>query len=108
MPPGSIESVSDICSCSLPCPCTFAQAPAHGSCLFTLVWQVREGHFGDVRLDGLGVVALGEFAGNMWAEKNDSRMSVMFSIDAKGTAAQREALEEIFRGTSVSVPRYAA
>ncbi|MEU2233884.1 DUF1326 domain-containing protein [Streptomyces vietnamensis] len=80
------------------CLCAFVQAPAHGSCLFTLVWQVHEGHCGDVRLHGLEVVALGEFAGNMWAESTDSRMSVMFSIDAKGTAARREALEEIFRG----------
>ncbi|MEV7279875.1 DUF1326 domain-containing protein [Streptomyces sp. NPDC093111] len=88
----------DVCSCSLPCPCTFAQAPTNGACLFTLVWQVHEGHFEDVRLDGLAVVALGEFAGNMWEENTDARMSVMFYIDAGGTRAQRDALEEIFRG----------
>lgn len=88
----------DVCSCSLPCPCTFAQAPTNGACLFTLVWQVHEGHFEDVRLDGLAVVALGEFAGNMWEENTDARMSVMFYIDAEGTRAQRDALEEIFRG----------
>ncbi|MEU7019175.1 DUF1326 domain-containing protein [Streptomyces sp. NPDC048717] len=88
----------DVCSCSLPCPCTFAQAPTDGACLFTLVWQIHEGHFDDVRLDGLGVVALGEFAGNMWEKDTDTRMSVMFYIDAKGTQRQRQALEEIFRG----------
>ncbi len=53
----------DVCSCKLPCPCTFAQEPTHGDCLFTLVWQVHEGYYNDIRLDGFGVVALGEFAG---------------------------------------------
>ncbi|MEV5978341.1 DUF1326 domain-containing protein [Streptomyces sp. NPDC052114] len=88
----------DVCSCALPCPCTFAQAPTHGDCLFTLVWQVHEGHFGDVRLDGLGVVALGEFAGNMWVGDPDATMKVMFYIDAKGDQDQRDALEQIFAG----------
>ena len=53
----------DVCSCKLPCPCTFAQEPTNGDCLFTLVWQVHEGYYNDIRLDGFGVVALGEFAG---------------------------------------------
>src|SRR4051794_19126171 len=47
----------DVCSCKLPCPCSFAQAPTHGDCLFTLVWHVREGHFGEVDLAGLNVVS---------------------------------------------------
>ncbi|MEU3654472.1 DUF1326 domain-containing protein [Streptomyces sp. NPDC032161] len=88
----------DVCSCALPCPCTFAQTPTHGDCLFTLVWQVHEGHFGEVRLDGLGVVALGEFAGNMWVGDPDATMKVMLYIDAKGDQAQRGALEQIFAG----------
>ncbi|WP_244502288.1 DUF1326 domain-containing protein [Streptomyces oceani] len=88
----------DVCSCSTPCPCTFAQAPTHGDCMFTLVWQIHEGHLGDVRLDGLGVVALGEFAGNMWVGDPDATMTVMFYIDAKGDQRQRDALEAIFRG----------
>ncbi|MFI1828223.1 DUF1326 domain-containing protein [Streptomyces sp. NPDC020412] len=88
----------DVCSCSMPCPCTFAQAPTNGACRFTLVWQIHEGHFGDVRLDGLGIVALGEFAGNMWVDDPDATMTAMFYIDAKGTQEQRDALEEIFRG----------
>lgn len=89
----------DVCSCSTPCPCTFAQAPTDGSCLFTLVWHVREGHLQNLRLDGLSVVALGEFAGNMWVGDPDATMTVMFYIDEKGTPAQRDALEQIFRGT---------
>ena len=57
----------DVCKCGIPCPCTFAQAPTYGDCEGILAWHIREGHYGDVRLDGLNVVALGSFEGNIWA-----------------------------------------
>ena len=34
----------DNCSCAVPCPCTFAQAPDNGFCESVLFWHVREGH----------------------------------------------------------------
>lgn len=88
----------DVCSCKLPCPCSFAQEPTHGDCLFTLVWHVREGHYGDTDLAGLSVIALGEFAGNMWIGDPNATMKLMFYIDEMGNAAQRDALERIFTG----------
>lgn len=88
----------DVCSCKLPCPCSFAQAPTHGDCLFTLVWHVSEGHWGDVDLSGLGVVAQGEFQGNMWIGDPDATMKLMFYIDEDADARQRVALERIFTG----------
>jgi len=66
----------DVCSCKLPCPCSFAQEPPHGDCLFTLVWQVHEGHYGDTDLAGLGVTARGEFAGNMWIDDPNATMKL--------------------------------
>lgn len=88
----------DVCSCTLPCPCTFAQEPTDGDCLFTLVWHIQEGRFGDVHLSGLGVVALGEFTGNMWSKDRSTKMTLMFYIDAKADDEQRAALERIFTG----------
>lgn len=88
----------DVCSCKLPCPCSFAQEPTHGDCLFTLVWHVREGHFGVVDLAGLNVVSLGEFTGNMWVEDPNAKMKLMFYIDATADPDQRDALERIFTG----------
>jgi hypothetical protein len=41
----------DNCSCAVPCPCTFAQAPDNGFCESVLFWHVREGHYGGVKLD---------------------------------------------------------
>lgn len=88
----------DICSCALPCPCTFAQTPTHGDCLFTLVWQIHEGHHAGVDLSGLGVVSIGEFKGNMWVGDPNATMKLMFYIDAKADPDQRRALERIFIG----------
>ena len=42
----------DICSCNIPCPCEFAQAPTNNACAGMLAWHVRQGHYGNVRLDG--------------------------------------------------------
>jgi len=49
-----------------PCPCTFAQPPTFGRCDGVLAWHVRDGRFGDVVLDGLNVMAVGGFDGNIW------------------------------------------
>ena len=42
----------DVCKCTIPCPCTFAQAPSEGDCEGVLAWHVREGRYGDVRSTG--------------------------------------------------------
>jgi Protein of unknown function (DUF1326) len=54
----------DVCNCTIPCPCYFAQAPAFGDCEGTLVWHIGEGRYGQVVLDGLNVLGLGAFTGN--------------------------------------------
>ena len=56
----------DTCNCAVPCPCTFAQPPTDDNCEGVLAWHIRHGRYGDVPLDGLSVVALGTFRGNIW------------------------------------------
>jgi len=46
----------DVCKCTIPCPCTFAQAPSEGDCEGILAWHIREGSYGEVQLDDLNVV----------------------------------------------------
>lgn len=86
----------DVCSCNIPCPCYFAQAPTAGECEGTLVWHIREGRYGDVVLDGLNVMALGAFTGNIWDGETKAAMGVFF--DDKADERQRQALEVIFTG----------
>jgi hypothetical protein len=92
----------DICSCDLPCPCEFAQAPTNNACEGMLAWHVREGHYGDVRLDGLNLLALAAFEGNVWAGEAKVRMGLF--IDERADGRQREALQTIFAGQAGGWP----
>src|SRR5688572_26609033 len=87
----------DVCNCKVPCPCTFAQPPTTGHCEGVLAWHVNRGQYGDVRLDGLTVVAIGGFEGNLWSgEAKHSRLGLIF--DSKADERQLQALQMIFGG----------
>jgi hypothetical protein len=57
----------DVCRCNIPCPCEFAQPPTDNYCEGVIAYHVREGNYGDVRLDGLSLIGLISFEGNLWA-----------------------------------------
>ena len=57
----------DVCNCNIPCPCTFAQPPTFGECDGVLAFHIREGRYGSVRLNGLNLVLVGYYKGNIWA-----------------------------------------
>ena len=92
----------DACKCRIPCPCTFAQPPTEGDCEGVLAYHIRDGQYGDVRLDGLNVVALAEFEGNIWDEDTKATMGVL--IDERADEAQRDALQTIFAGQAGGWP----
>lgn len=86
----------DVCRCDIPCPCEFAQAPTDNWCQGVLAWHVREGHYGDVRLDGLNLVGVAAFEGNVWA--GEGKVTMGLYIDDRADDGQREALQRIFGG----------
>jgi hypothetical protein len=86
----------DVCKCSIPCPCTFAQAPSYGDCDGVLAYHVRSGHYGEASLDGLNVLGMGSFKGNIWAGEAKATIGLFF--DEKANPHQREALQMIFSG----------
>ena len=92
----------DVCSCSIPCPCEFAQAPTNNHCEGTLAWHIGEGRFGDVVLDDLNVVAIGSFDGNIWEGATNSEMGIY--LDGRADQRQREALQAIFGGQAGGWP----
>lgn len=92
----------DVCKCTVPCPCTFAQAPSEGDCEGVLAWHVREGRYGDVSLDGLNVVALGAFEGNVWA--GEAKVAIGMFLDERADEGQREGLQTIFSGQAGGWP----
>jgi hypothetical protein len=92
----------DVCKCTIPCPCTFAQAPSEGDCEGVLAWHIGEGRYGDVPLDGLNVVALSAFEGNVWA--GEAKVTVGMFLDERADERQHEALQMIFGGQAGGWP----
>ncbi len=82
------------CNCSYGCPCQFSALPTHGSCEAAVGYQFDEGHFGDVRIDGLRAAALYKWPGAV--HQGDGTMRLV--IDERADAKQREALEKILTG----------
>jgi hypothetical protein len=91
----------DVCKCNIPCPCEFAQPPTFGDCDGILAWRIREGTYGGVALDGLSVIAIGTFQGNIWA---GAKATMMIFIDERADDKQREALQTIFGGQAGGWP----
>lgn len=91
----------DVCRCRVPCGCTFAQAPDEDQCDGIHAWHVREGAYGDVTIDGLNVVAVGSFVGNIWA---GAKAAMGFFIDERADDRQRDALQLIFGGKAGGWP----
>jgi hypothetical protein len=91
----------DVCSCNVPCPCTFAQAPTNNRCEGVMAYHIRDGAYGDVTLTGLNVIVIVTFEGNAWARETWSKekpLSIGIFMDTRTTDAQREALRKVFSG----------
>jgi hypothetical protein len=86
----------DVCKCNIPCPCTFAQTPTYGDCDGVLAYHIKKGLYGEIPLDGLNVLALADFKGNIWAGNTKANIAVFF--DEKANQKQRDALNMIFTG----------
>jgi hypothetical protein len=86
----------DVCKCNMPCPCEFAQAPSYGDCDGVLAYHIKKGQYGQISLDGLNVLALADFKGNIWAGNTKANIGVFF--DERANEEQRDALNMIFTG----------
>ena len=86
----------DVCKCNVPCPCTFAQTPTYGDCDGVLAYHIKNGIYGQTLLDGLNVLVLSYFKGNIWDGQTKATISIFF--DEKVNEEQREALHMIFSG----------
>jgi hypothetical protein len=86
----------DVCKCNVPCPCTFAQTPTYVDCDAVLAYHIKNGIYGQTQLDGLNVLILSYYNGNIWDGKTKATVSIFF--DEKANEEQREALHMIFSG----------
>jgi hypothetical protein len=86
----------DVCKCNIPCPCVFAQTPSYGDCDGVMAYHIKKGQYGKVSLDGLNVLALDYFKGNVWS--GETKLTIAFFFDERANPQQTEALQMIFSG----------
>lgn len=84
----------DVCKCNIPCPCEFAQPPTFGDCDGVLAYHIRQGHYGEISLNGLNALGLGSFKGNIWA--GETKVNLGFFFDERGDEQQRDVMQMIF------------
>ena len=87
-------SIIGACNCDWGCPCNFDAPPTYGHCHGAYVWQIRDGRFGDVHLNGLCMGWVGESPGAMHLGHGATQVI----IDEKADEGQRAALLSLLSG----------
>ena len=82
------------CNCAYGCPCQFNALPTHGDCRAAVGYQIEEGHFGAVKLDGLRAALMASWPGPI----HEGNGTLQLIIDERADAAQRDALVKIMTG----------
>lgn len=82
------------CNCAWGCPCQFNALPTHGRCEALVVVRIREGHYGETKLDGV------TFATAYWwpGAVHEGNGVMQMAIDERATADQRKAILNITSG----------
>ena len=83
------------CNCIWACPCQFNANPTHGYCEALLAWEITEGSFGDVSLDG---VRFG-FAVHWPGPLHEGNGVAQMVLDPGASDEQRDAIIAINSGT---------
>jgi hypothetical protein len=102
---------TDTCSCQPTCPCLFGSAPTLGHCTGITLVEIESGHYGDVRLDGVKVLAV--YRGGDWikfyvtdeADKAQTEAAVKLLPTFEGFFASDNVLE--VKNVPISVERSA-
>lgn len=90
------------CNCDWGCPCQFNKLPTHGDCRAAGAMRIDEGHFGDVKLDGLYWVNTYCWPGAVH-EGNGTFQTI---IDERADEYQRDALTKILHGEEAEEPTF--
>ena len=82
------------CNCSYGCPCQFNAPPTHGNCQAILAVAIDEGHFGEVKLDGLRAAGIYRWPGAV----HEGNGTTQLIVDERADEGQRAALLSIMQG----------
>ena len=82
------------CNCAYGCPCQFSGLPSNGDCHAAFAMQIDEGHYGDVRLDGLKAAGIFSWPGAI----HEGHGKAQAFVDARADEQQRAAMLMIMSG----------
>jgi len=82
------------CNCAYGCPCDFNAPPTYGPCKGMAGMHIDEGHFGEVRLDGLRWACVYHWPGPL----HEGNGTIQAVIDERADDDQRRALLTILSG----------
>lgn len=88
------------CSCDYGCPCEFSAPPTRGFCDGVGAWHIAHGHYGGIKLDGLGL----GFAAHWPKAIHEGNGTVCLFFDERANAEQRDALIQIASGQAGGMP----
>lgn len=84
----------EACNCDYGCPCNFNGFPTYGFCRALVLYHIREGNYGDVRLDNIDVIYAGSWPKAIHEGSGTMQLFITKNISAK----QRAAVVNIFSG----------
>ena len=82
------------CNCNYGCPCQFNALPTYGNCEAVMGYEIEQGNFGEINLDGLRIAGVYSWPGPV--HEGDGRMQLI--IDERADDRQRDALIRIMHG----------
>jgi len=90
----------EACSCRHGCNCQFEGFPNEGLCEFIIGWEITEGRFGDVTLDGVRAVLVAKYPGAI----HEGHGHVVLFVDENAAAEQVDAIATILSGRLGGMP----
>ena len=84
----------EVCNCDYGCPCNFNGFPTYGFCRALVLFSIREGNYGDTKLDGIDVIVA-----ESWPKAiHEGNGTIQLYISKYATEDQRSAVINIFSG----------
>jgi hypothetical protein len=82
------------CNCDWGCPCQFNSLPTHGNCTAAVGMRIEQGHFENIKLDGLSWIGLFTWPGAI----HEGHGKCLPIVDERANEAQRKAILTILSG----------
>lgn len=90
------------CNCDLICACLVQAPTPRDRCDAALAFHINDGTYGQTSLNGLNAVLVVSFPGP--GKMRDGNWTAAVYVDERGSAAQRDALGDIFAGKAGGTP----